>query len=723
MSGKQRKLFAITGIFITLCIGIRKDSIALAPEIPLSQYQIYDLSDHQDFSQSTILTIIQTDDGFLWIGTPGGLFRFDGENVHRFKSRIDGLQSNRITIFSIDPQDVLWLGTMSGLTSYNRGLFKKFTTKDGLSGNDITALEHDSSGRQWIGTYNNYLTCREKNETIIYDKESGLEGKRILSLLEDHSGDIWIGTDSYGLYQFHLNSIRKPEILSKQQNFSVFDMSLDRKGAIWLATDAGLYRILKDGVNHYTIEDGLPTNSIRDVLIDSHDSIWCGTENGLVRVIQKTSGQVELESFWRTMTINCLFEDREKSLWVGTNNTGLKRLRESLFKSVSCEASMNVISLYEDKEQTIWIGSSYGLFTFRDGTLSEFHIDPLHLKNTRKPDWIRTFCEDNEGNIWVSTQSSGLLCISKKSVTNYSLQHGLPSDFIKSLAFDSKERLWVGSDKGLAVLSGSRFSSMKFTDPLLSESIYFFFEDSLQNLWIGTPFGVACVKRGEFTEEAYHFYKLGVPCLSIHEDDQGNFWVCTYGGGLCMISQEVVFYFTSHIGLKSNYLSSILEDDYGYFWLGSKEGVLRVNKNELHKVHNLLSKEITCDVFGEEDGLPSSKCSHLTRHGALKTRENEFWFATEAGIAVVNPDKTHRKFMQHPNVVIHRISVDGQDVPLNEQLSYTFGKITFHFTSPRFIDRDRLRFRYKLNNYDTDWIELLPGDDFIASYDQIPPGF
>lgn len=714
-------------ILIFQCFLFSNVAFALDPGVPISHYREYQLEEHLTRAIHSVFSINQTHDGYLWIGTQNGLFRFDGERYTRYTSfSCPGLKGNRIAVLHLDRQGVLWLGTMAGLTSYYRGHFETITTENGLSSNDVIALQQDSFGRLWIGLFDNYLNYQNHGKIIRIGPENGLHGIRIHTILEDKNNVIWIGTDKHGLYQFDDNKVKKTVNPTLPKQFSVYKLSLDRKGNIWIASDQGLFGLSDGTIDHYSVKDGLTTNMVKDVLVDSDDNIWCGTENGLVRLIIDVNGKpVEVSSLWPNIAINCLFEDSENNLWIGTKQ-GLKCLQNILFRSQSGpdRTSINAVSLYEDRSGIIWIGSSFGLYISQQHHIQKFDIDPVHLTNTIEPAWIRAINEDDRGNIWISTQGSGLLCIGEHSIKNYTTSDNLTSNLIKALYFDSNERLWIGTDAGLNYFSDNIFSHVQSKYNWLDESIYFIFEDSFRNTWFGTPHGIIMSDKGNLSDDSLRNYNLHCPCLSMYEDEQHNLWICTYGFGLCMNKNGDFHFFNSESGLTSNFVSSLLEDEQGYFWLTSDVGVLHVSKQELLDFSLGKTLSIACSSFTEKHGLPSSKCSLLGGQTTLKRSDGEFWFATEKGIAMISPEDMYEKFFALPNIILEKILANDHEVypPFKNVAFQSDSDLSIYFSAPRFKFREQLRFRYKLSSFDHDWVTLEPNEKTIVQYTNLPSG-
>lgn len=696
---------------------------ALDPEQPPGKFLVDEWKVSRGLPSDTINAMVQTRDGYLYIGTNKELVRFDGLKfeIIDFYPDNKNVRNRRISALFVDKNGVLWIGHAGGLTRYKNRSFKTFSSRDGLSGERISGIFADSSGSLWIGTANNYLNRMDRGTFSLFAAEMGLQGKFITAILEDSHGFLWVSTLLDGLHRFQYGKFTKVSVPGMTHRHSLHALYEDRAGFLWIGTNMGLFRVKDEEVKIYTTRDGLSDNRVNEILTDSDGNLWVGTVNGLNRLREGIDGKVHIESCFKNHYINCLFEDREKSLWVGTNGSALKRLREGVFTTYSTEKGVAnfVSSLYEDKRGTIWIGTDYGqLYFFKDDRFVEFPIekDILDLR-------IRTLGEDLQGRVLVGTIRDGVFRVGERGLSKYPLQDALSGSIIQAIFKDSKNHLWIGTmGKGLFHIHQGVFKHYSIGDGLLSNVIINIVEDKSGAIWVTTSQGINFLQDRQFKQVKR--YLEGVFTLAVYEDNAGTFWIGTLGRGLFRFKDGKFAVLTRENELGSNNIFQILEDQREYLWMSSDVGILRVSKKEVDSFFNGEAGKVNCIVYGISDGLKSVECNSWGRDGAVKTGQGEFWFATKKGVSVVQPGKLKTEKLPPPPVIIERIVVNGEtgenfSSPNRFKDSDT---IEIYFTAAAFIALERVKFKYRLAGVDKNWLFLKRGEKRVVKYANLPVG-
>ena len=209
------------------------------------EYNLLKLALDEGLSQSQVFALLQDQKGYLWLGTHGGLNRFDGRNFLTIDD--DSLAGTFLSALIEDQEGTLWIGTNNGLTRYNGRTFKSFYVKDGLSSDNISSLIQDEQGQIWIGTLQKGITILDQDGNFQQDPfqwESGAE-HTVFSLLQRKDGSIWLGTD-HGLFYLSEGKLLKwKNRLS--EDASIFSLLEDQKGALWVGTNNGVFRCGADG--------------------------------------------------------------------------------------------------------------------------------------------------------------------------------------------------------------------------------------------------------------------------------------------------------------------------------------------------------------------------------------------------------------------------------------------------------------------------------------------
>jgi ligand-binding sensor domain-containing protein/AraC-like DNA-binding protein len=718
----------------------------LDPHKTVDQYLVDQWEISDGIPSNTVLTINQTPDGYLWIGTSKGLVRYDGVKFAIVPyAEKEEIYSQEVRALFVDREGVLWIGSSGGLTSYRHqtGQFKTFTKDSGITDDGIRRINEDMKGNLWISFDASYVNRFSNGEFTAFNVSHGFLGKKNNVILEDGQGNLLFGTRENGIFIYKDGKFFKYPV-SSLDNVLIITMYEDRSGDLWIGAFSGLFRII--GINRetgkktrkYTVRDGLANDHISSIMEDSEGNLWVGTTKGLNRVKKAPDGTVSFESLLTSFTIMWLFEDREKSLWIGTDNSGLKRLKDGKFMSYEpFEAHVEEISgsLFEDRNGDKWIGTCSGkLFRSRGGRLIESAV-------IRGPSGtgIAAIAEDAGGNLWLGTNGKGVFQKKNHRLTQFTTQNELADNMVTSIYRDSRDNLWFSTFDGVSVLrSRDRIiESLKSGDGLSGKVVHNVYESKSGDIWIAVDKGITVLKNGKLTKQDINHYLQGVSVTCIYEDpsapDPGGsiYWIATEGAGLQRLSLKddtvtsSTSYTTAH-GMTTNFIYQFLEDPQGYFWLMSNSGILRVSKHELNSFASGDTDKINCISFGISDGMKSLEFDNIfSRNSALKTGDGEFWFITKKGISIVNPEKI--RFNQTPPpVVLETIYFNRQSLTLHPDAEPVTLKgitnLSFYFTAPTFLSPGKTKFKYRLEGVDREWIFLPPGQERAAHYQDLEPG-
>ncbi|MGD2088809.1 MAG: two-component regulator propeller domain-containing protein [Candidatus Aminicenantes bacterium] len=713
----------------------------LDPEKPVDQYLLDQWDTSEGIPANTILSFMQTPDGYLWIATTKGLVRFDGM---RFTD-IDFIEDNSIdpmndtvpdTLF-VDSEGTLWIGSSAGLTyyQYKSGHFKTFTPRHGITKDRIRRITEDMKGNLWISFFSSYVNRFSHGKFTAFNSSHGLEGKKINTIIEDRKGNLLFGSRENGVFIYKEGKFSRYPIAGLD-NLQIITMHEDRKGDLWIGTNNGLFQVTDQDTQRYAVEDGLSNDYIIYITEDSDWNLWVGTVKGLNRIKKIQKDKIDVETVLQHFTIICLFEDREKSLWVGTYVSGIKRLKEGKFTSYSpLEAYQEEIffSLFEDQQGDTLIGAYDGkLFKCRGNELIESIKIPGVSGNG-----ITSIAEDTLGNLWLGTNGKGVFQNKANTFTPFTTREGLTDNVVSSIFKDRQGNLWFSTFDGVSVIRhpGEKIDSLNSGNGLLGKRVHNVYEDSDRNTWIAADKGITVLKDGKLAKENMSYYLQDVSVTCIYEDlpdpdEQGSkervFWIATHGAGLKRLTLpdgRVVSYTTDN-GMTTNFLYQFFEDQQENFWLMSDSGILRVDKRELDRFANGSPDMIHCTSFGISDGLKSLEFDNeFSRNSALKTSNGEFWFITKKGISIVNPARVLINKIPPP-VVIEEAFFNERPIPLHREKNAFKGitDLRFHFTAPTFLSPEKIRFKYQLQGFDEQWVLLPAGSERVVRYRDLEPG-
>lgn len=693
-------------------------ALALDPRKALKEYGHDVWHSGNGLPQNSITSIVQTEDGYLWLGTLEGLVRFDGVRFTVFdKWNTPQLKSNRIHTLFEDRDKNLWIGTEGGgLNRLKGGRFDHYSTADGLSNNFLYSINQDIKGNLWIATANG-LNRFSNGAFTVYTTKDGLSSDNIRSAVESRDGSLWIATTA-GLNRLKdgkMAAYTKTEGLSSNFVNKVIE---DRHGDIWISTPAGLNRLRDGAFTLYTQKDGLSSEATESLYEDRAGALWIATSGGGVnRFLDGKFSAYTVSGGLSSNFVRSIYEDREGSLWIGTEGGGINRLRDGKFSAYTKRDGLSsdfVRTLMEGSDSSLWVGTQGGgLNRIKDGNIT------IYLPEPGQPGGVmRSLCEDRKGNIWVGT-ARGLMLLQNGGLTR---KPGWPIDTVRAIYEDRPGALWIGTDTGLVRMSKGKFVKFTTADGLSNNLIMALSEDREGRLWIGTwGGGVNVLKDGKFTSFTTAEGLSANVVRVIYPDAEGNIWIGTEGGGLNRFRAGRLSSYSKATGLYDDMVSSILEDGKGNLWMSCNKGVYSVSKKQFDEFDAGRIDALTCASYGESDGMISRECNGSNQPAGWRGRDGRLWFPTMKGVVVINPEEI-RTNDQPPPVHIERALIDGVEVNVSRMNELVHGKgaLEFHYSAPSFLGSDRIKFRFKLEGYDEDWSEAVTRRE--AYYTNIPPG-
>ncbi len=728
----------------------------------VGQYQIESWTTEQGLPQNSVTVIKQTRDGYLWVGTFGGLARFDGIGFRVFdRSTSPQLISDRILSLEEDADGVLWIGTEGGgLYAYAHDSLQA-VVQGGISvRTNVYALLADQSKRLWVGTDHGVFRLEGGRVTKQFRENEGLWDPLVRAIGEDGLGNLLVATAN-GLYSIRAEDDRVVREFPLGE-VSIQSIVRGRDGIVWLLGDNFLARWNGQSARKVESVPRYGATYLRALVQDSDGTLWCGTHpGGLFRLGPDGAQRIGASEGLDADLIRALWYDREGNLWVGSDGNGLYRLRKTAFTVVGIKEGLSnevILALSKSRDGGFWFGTNCG---------GLYHLSMLNTHRSRSTARLRHFTErdgltsdcvwsvweDGSGSLWagswtgpVSRMQAGVFLPNRNG-------QRVPVENVLAIHRDARGRVWFGTrDRGLyrletpasIPLDRSR-SSLKHWDTsngLASNDVRTFFEDRDGSLWIGTVDGLSHYLPRE--SPAYvglpqrhrptgsdqdgvmisYSKRDGLPVdyvRSILRDREGTLWVGTYGGGLVAFVESTFVTVNTRVGLFEDIVSVILEDDHGFLWMSGNHGIARVPKSDLHEFLRGERTSIRSFSYGLEDGLRSTECNGGFYPAGLKLDDGTLVFPTVKGVALVNPARVSVNTVAPP-VALEAVMVDQMVLPATgiAKLSHTASRFEFKFTALSFVSPRKVRFRYKLEGYDQAWID--GGTRREAFYTGLKPG-
>ncbi len=715
---QPRPFHSLNLIFLLVLLGGSCTAQALDLRRDLSQFSHEVWLTENGLPQNTVHSIAQTRDGYVWIGTEEGLARFDGVRFTVFdKQNTPQLKSNYIRVLLADRQGALWIGTAEGLVRMLNGSFTVFTTNEGLPSDTIQALYEDHDSNLWVATANGLGLFKSGGLTTFTTKER-LVGGSIQALFEDTDRALWIATP-YGVGRLKDDKFANYTVRDGLGSNSVRSIQQDREGHLWFGSLSGLTSFSGGQFTTYTTRDGLPNDRIISLHADRDGGLLVGTAGGLCRFTDGRFTGFNTADALSSSTILSLLEDLEGNLWVGTESAGINLLKDTKFTTYTTRNGLShdlVKSIFADRLGNTWIGTDGGgLNLLKDGKLSVYTTRDGLSSNV-----VIALAGDGGGNLWVGTPD-GLNRFNQGKFTTYTSADGLANNDVRSISIDHPGNLWIGTRGGLTRMKDGVFRTFTEVDGLPNDLITTLYEDAKENLWIGTLGGLSKFRNDEFTTFTTKDGLSSDAVIALYEDSDRTLWIGTNGGGLNRMKDGRLTAYTTRHGLLDDVVYRVLEDGRNNLWLSCRKGIFHISKKELDDFAGGRISQIAPVAYGTADGMMTRECSGGGDPAGWRGTDGKLWFPTIKGVAMIDPERI-RTNTQAPPVVIEQILVDDRAIAPSDGIELPSGttRVDLYYTAPSFVAPEKVRFKYKLEGFDQDWIDS--GTRRIAYYTNLRPG-
>ncbi len=716
--------------WILLCVCGASSAATAAPRYSVEEWPVAE----DQLPQGSVITMLKTRDGYLWLGTLNGLVRFDGSRFTVFdESNTPGLNSSRIVYLFEDSQKNLWVGTETdGAVVIKDGQVKSLNIGRGRREGRLVSVCEDAEGAIWLYTADGELG-RYRNGTEDVWSVGGDRSNRSRSMIVEKSGLLWVGWDR-SLFSIDSKKIRGANSLAREEVVRVGLLDFlfaSKSGGQWRLADGRVQKWAaqkmerdwpypwRNGTRIATACEDRDGNLVVGTL--GEGLFWFDAEGNATHLFKSSKG----EGLSGNFVLSLQAED-DMSLWVGLDGDGLNRVKRQIFKPLDEAARLVVQSVCEDQEGGLWFSSNnQGVDYWKDGVLNQVPSIYGSLSQLNP----RGILVDRKKRVWVATSGELVGLFQLQNQRFQPMGAGLPHTKLSAIHEDRAGQLWLGTEGGL-VLWNEREPKVFTTNEGLSANIVRAIADDAEgNLWIGTERGgLNRLSKGQFTS----FQKTnGFPSdniSSLHLDKDGVLWVGTFGSGLVRMQNGKWTHYTTREGLISNSIGYIIDDGMGSLWIGSNTGLMRVPKKALTDFANGAAHFIPCRSYGKRDGLPASECTVGSQPAACQTRDGTLWFPTIAGLASVNPSEFSLN-TNPPPVIIESVFVETQNQNANgvhgkvlQKVVIPAGKehLDIQYTSLNLAAPNRARFKYRLEGHEADWIDV--GNRRVANYTKLPPG-
>jgi len=711
--GRDRLGQVLAALAFTLALA--SGAAALEPSVSLAHYG-YDAWDSDSgLPQNSVNTILQTRDGYLWLGTQEGLVRFDGVHFRVFDTRnTAALGDDYVETLCQTRDGALWIGTLNGLARYKDGQFARMTFGDTLENQPVFALLEASDGALWIGA--RYGAARLSGRVLSKFWHGRNAFSAVRSFAELPGGEIWFA-EGDGVGRYWNGRFKKFGTESGLSGIA-FVVSPDGGGGLWVGTSSGLFRLDAGRALSYPLNPNDPDKGVRAIYQDRAGTLWIGTLSGVYGLREGRLVQFTTANGLASDGILALFEDREGSLWIGTSDGGLNRLKDQRIANFTIRDGLTdnkIWTVFEDSAQNLWVGTA-------NGSLSRMkHGENRFSEEHDFANRITTMAEDASGNLWLGTRDRGVFRFDGRQWKPFGLADGLPALSVSSICSTRDGAVWIAVlGGGLVRYENGALTKYRAKDGLPNAAIVSLFEDRSGDLWIGSfGGGVARLHEGRFQ---IFTTKDGLPhnsVISISQDEHGIFWLGTRGG-LARYGEGRFTVYRKNEGLFHDAVQRAVDDGHGYLWLTTNHGVFRVSLAELNDVAANPARGIHPVEFATANGMRSAECNNA-EHGVARGKDGRLWFATVKGLAMADPAHIQINRVP-PQVVVEETLANGRHADLSSgaELQPERRDLEIHYTAFSFRLPGAIRFKYRLSGFDSQWVDA--GARRVAYYTNLPPG-
>lgn len=683
---------------------------------------------------NNVTGLVQTSDGYLWVGTLGGLMRFNGADFTSISlPRVEGVSPSVVRAVFRDSKDRLWIGMERGrMMCLDGGDIRTYGPEDGLPPHMARSFSEDSDGNLWIASESGISRLRD-GKIRHFGPGAGLGSPR---------GNIQVVAQADGsiawLFGGKLGVERDGKLVPTHQLSSeLSEICAAAASGVWVC-ERGSLRRFSDGVISEELarlpEQALP----RAMLEDGSGALWIGTasnglfrmENGRLESVPTSHGEV-----------NCLFEDREGNLWAGTAGGGLNQIRPRVITLINRQAGLpsdSVRSVTEDSEGGIWAAFENGrLARFSGGQWTDVGLPGMEATCvSAHPD----------GSVWVGSRGMGLRRMYEGRWQTWQRPEGLAQNDVRSILVARDEKVWIASEFPLRLqyFHEGRFHGIAmppdFDDVRPMRAIT---EAADGTIWVGTARGeLMRVVNDKLVRESPKGERTLHSIRTLQASPDGGIWIGHAGTGLGFWKDGARSRITTDQGLRENHVAQMLADRRGSLWMAGNRGLSVVRIGELDAVFEGRESRLRARAFGRAEGLPGLQATFNHSPSAWEGRDGRLWFAMRGGILMVRPGQV-RDNPVPPPVVLERVAVDERTIAaygntitaqpdestsIIELVSSGDGlrlhprhnKLEFEFAALSFTSPENVHFRYRLRGFDQNWIEA--DGQRRAAYPRLPDG-
>jgi ligand-binding sensor domain-containing protein/anti-sigma regulatory factor (Ser/Thr protein kinase) len=671
-----------------------------------------------------VRALAQTSEGYLWVGTNVGLVRYGGGRATAIAAAPAQERASDVTGLLAARDGTLWI---------NPGRGDPVCARDGIltdclpagqqlaPGTRIADIHQDAQGHFWLAADEGIYRFDGRALTLVHPA-ARLPFDRATAVHRDARGRLWLGAGN-GLFSVAAASgagAVVPQALIPGVELGFVSSFFETAGGrVWVVSERGLLRIEGEAVTLFGAAEGFPAGRPTQVIEDRDGNVWFGGRRGLTR-FRAGAGFVTFtrEHGLSDDDVTAVMEDVEGSLWVGTRGGGIGQFTDRTLDAQAGPPSLRerwINTVVEDGAGAIWIGTRAGLTRWKDGQERTFtRADGLPA------DHVHAVWPGRDGELWVGTEGG----LGRWRAGKIDVPAPLATP-VSALYQDGQGILWMGIGQGLARLVGGSIERLPVQGGMVLNEIRGMQHDDRGTLWLSAGGKLLRVVNGQVAlppAGSAPFDDVGQvgKVRSLQRSADGTLWLGTYDG-LVRNRGGVWRRFDGAQGVVPHDLYQVLDDDRGFLWAGTTQGITRIARAALTNLEAGRDPGMGLVSFHASDQRRAVAAVRANQPGAWKGRDGRLWFATSRGVVTIDPTRL-RVNSRPPSVVIEQALVDGR--PAKRGVPNAFapgsGALEFHFAGISLIEPQKVRHRYRLEGFEPQWVEA--GTRRVAYYTNIGPG-
>ncbi|MEP7361882.1 MAG: ATP-binding protein [Acidobacteriota bacterium] len=683
---------------------------AIDPSQPATKYQLDHWGAREEFPEESISAITQTKDGFLWIATPAGLIRYNGQQFTLYERfRLPGVRYLRDLRLVADPDGSLWLWNLYGQAwKFHEGQFIPIA---GQEGGKLGPVDWMGSGENGVVLLLSRGRLYEWRQGEFRPSRFSLEPwkGRVAACFVDREGKYWVRLTDGGLVR--LSAGGQVEWQTSDANrlpAPAQSMVQDRTGGFWLGTAEGIYRLQDDHLTRKW-DRAVGGDEVVRLRAGANDSLWFTSASGFWRYHGGELERMFPGAAFRGDSTAAMFIDREGSLWLGTARNGLFRVRNSKFTNFDSGVNMprgQVYSTLRDSKGNLWAGSN-GVMHLQapNGAWRSFTA-----ANGVPNGILRGVDEDSLGQIWIAGDG-GAAVLSRPSAARWSPAPVARRSAVRALAKATGGGMWLATLDALILSTEQKTERIAYPAGLNAANIRTLADGPRTGLLIGGLRGPVWSYRNAVWEKIDS--DPGMSVYALLPDSTGDVWAATsLGVGRLREGHLKPACLNQWLDKSEEEFFQLADDGKGNLYLAARRSLVRMKKKDLAAL-----KAGDVRQFDLLDGMSSANFGVVRQSFRSATPGGDLTFANLSGLLVVDPSSIAENKLPPP-VHIERLIVDGKELVPAEAPRLPAGceRIEIGFVALSLIEPRKVSFRYRLEGYDPDWVTPATGDRAVYTH-------